>query len=428
MRAGVARVTITPPVGVDLCGYIARDQPSLGVLDDLHACALFIESGGERLLWVHADLIGFDDGYAARVRAALAGRLGLERRQVILSATHTHSGPATVTLRGCGDPDPAYLAMLERYLTGAALAAARTAEPVTLHFAEGSAQVSCDRRTRSSHSHTDPHLPVLALRRPDGTFLAVVANYAVHNVALSHGNRLISADLAGVAARHARHVLPGRPAVLLTNGGCGNLNPASRGMEPMRTHGTALGAAIVQAVLLSAPCSDDGDGLASREEHLLLPLDVLTEAQVRAEAARILDGGTAGPEDAAAGRQRRAMTAWRDETLAALAAGPATSRETDLQILRIGPATFVGIGAEVFSRLADDLRQVCGPRVYVVGYANGDLGYLPFREAYAEGGYEIEWAHRYYTQFRMAPGAFEILRERAVAGIAALDAPLGGRA
>jgi hypothetical protein len=101
--------------------------------------------------------------------------------------------------------------------------------------------------------------------------------------------------------------------------------------------------------------------------------------------------------------------------MAALTEGRApTSVTTDLQVVRIGPVRFAAIGAEVFSRMAADLRSACGPRCYVVGYANGDIGYLPPQEVYAEGGYEVEMAYKFYgSNFMVAAGGFERLRDRA---------------
>jgi dTDP-4-amino-4,6-dideoxygalactose transaminase len=59
MKAGVSQVCITPPVGVDLCGYVEREQPSVGVLDDLYVRGLYLETDEERLLWLNCDLICF---------------------------------------------------------------------------------------------------------------------------------------------------------------------------------------------------------------------------------------------------------------------------------------------------------------------------------------------------------------------------------
>jgi hypothetical protein len=72
------------------------------------------------------------------------------------------------------------------------------------------------------------------------------------------------------------------------------------------------------------------------------------------------------------------------------------------------------MGAEVFSRMAEELRRAHGSHTYVVGYANGDLGYLPFCEIYDEGGYEVDMAYKFYANFMIAPGGYEMLRDRAI--------------
>ena len=58
LKAGVAVRDITPPTGTELTGFIAREQPSTGVRDPLFVRALWLASGGERLLWLQADLLG----------------------------------------------------------------------------------------------------------------------------------------------------------------------------------------------------------------------------------------------------------------------------------------------------------------------------------------------------------------------------------
>ena len=97
MKCGTSQVCITPPVGIELSGYAARVQPSVGVCADLYVRGLFLEEGSEKLLWLHADLVGFDREWTATLRRELAAELGLEARQILFSATHTHAGPATVT-------------------------------------------------------------------------------------------------------------------------------------------------------------------------------------------------------------------------------------------------------------------------------------------------------------------------------------------
>jgi hypothetical protein len=123
MKIGVATADITPPVGSELCGYLYRVQPSVGIHDALLARVLCLESGTERLRWIHADVIGFDAEFVSEVKSALAARFGWAPGRVVLSATHTHAGPATDRLTLCGAYDEAYLAGLKDRLVACAGAA-----------------------------------------------------------------------------------------------------------------------------------------------------------------------------------------------------------------------------------------------------------------------------------------------------------------
>lgn len=60
LKVGASQLDITPEPGVELSGFAARIQPSIGVLDPLFAKALYLGDGGERVLWIHCDLVGFD--------------------------------------------------------------------------------------------------------------------------------------------------------------------------------------------------------------------------------------------------------------------------------------------------------------------------------------------------------------------------------
>jgi hypothetical protein len=418
VKAGTAQVCITPPVGIELSGYVDRQQPSIGVHDDLYARGLYLEQGEEKLLWLHCDLIGFAREWVCRLRKKLAAELEFEERQIILSATHTHAGPATLPLRHCGCMDEVYLQELDGRLLNVARAATAVPEPVVLCFGEGQCTLGRDRRAPSIHSHVDERVPVLAFIRQDGDFLALVANYAVHNVALSYENRLISGDMAGVAAEFARQQLPGKPIVLVTNGGCANIQPVQVSPDPALMHrqGRELGDVVVHTAQAGRPCS--ARGLVTAMDALELPLVVGSREGILREYKCSWD---CLPEDSP---WRGAIREWRDETLALLEHSAPSSVVTDLQVLQIGPVSLVMIGAEVFSRMAEELRTAHGPRIYVIGYANGDLGYLPFREVYDEGGYEVDMAYKFYANFMIAPSAYEMLRDRAVELLQDLDDPV----
>jgi len=179
MILGTSQLDITPKAGVELSGFAARIQPSVGVLDPLSAKGLYLASGGARLLWLHCDLIGFDRSIVTAFRQWARETLGLQPGEVMLSATHTHAGPCTIHLREAGEYDPTYVEVLQRKLREAAdIALART-EEVELVTVEGHLDLSVDRRKTTS-PHTDPRVAALGFRRGDRTFAAAVVNYAMH--------------------------------------------------------------------------------------------------------------------------------------------------------------------------------------------------------------------------------------------------------
>src|ERR1700722_19517101 len=90
MKAGVAKVDITPPLGVHMWGYFDRLTGAEGILDPLYARVLVLETAGQQLAYVDLDL-GRTFGPASldRLRAAAKKDSGIDN--VIVQATHTHA-------------------------------------------------------------------------------------------------------------------------------------------------------------------------------------------------------------------------------------------------------------------------------------------------------------------------------------------------
>ncbi len=209
MLAGTSRVDITPPPGAELSGFAARTQPSTAVLDPLHARGIYLAAGGERLLWVHVDLIGLPRELVQEFRRWARERLGLEERQVMVSATHTHSGPATIHILEAGKYDPGYVEVLRGRLKEAAGAAPGDPADCEVMAVEGRLDLAVDRRGKAS-AHTDPRVGAVGFRRGDGSFAAVLLNHPMHPVALGPSNRRISADVPGKRRWPCRGVSPAR--------------------------------------------------------------------------------------------------------------------------------------------------------------------------------------------------------------------------
>lgn len=419
LRVGGAQVDITPTPGIELCGFAARTQPSSGLLDPLRARCLYLEQGSERLLWAHADLIGFDRNLVVAFRQMAHQRFDLAPDRVLLSATHTHAGPATLHLQEAGAYEPAYAQFLLRRLEVAASAALARTEACSIVVAEGQCDLAVDRRGGAA-AQTDPRVGAIGFRRADGTFAAALINHAMHAVALGPGNRLISADVPGRTAAALAHRLPGGPLVLATNGACGNLNPPALNVPSAQIE--AWGQLIADAVAgpLAAARPDPTARLHVCARVVPVPVEVLTPAQIDAYAARVL-----GVSDAMAAWGQtfhRAVAGWQQRMRGVVRQGAAEHREAELFGVLLGTVALVGINAEAFSAFTTQLRARTDGAVYVIGYANGVLGYLPTRAAYAEGGYEVELAHLFYGDFRPRPGALELLAGQAAELVTALRA------
>ena len=411
MKVGTAQIDITPKPGVELSGFAARIQPSTGVLDPLFAKALYLAYGDERVLWIHCDLVGSDREIVLGFRDWAQQRFGLTAGQVMLSATHTHSGPCTIYLHEAGLYDPAYVKRLQGRLREAAEAAVAQTEDCEVATTEGHLDLAVDRRQRAS-KHTDPRVAALGFRRNDGTFKAVVVNYAMHPVALGSSNRQISADMPGQAALRLSRQLPGNPAVLVTNGACGNLNPPAENVPfaQIESWGDQIADAVAARLGQTPPTPRALFRVAARV--FPLPLDVLDVAGIEAFARKALLDKKSLAEWG--DKYRGAVEQWRSALVAAAQAGRVIDhRDAELFAIRLGDVILLGANAEVFSEFTDWLRVETSQNVYVVGYANGDMGYLPTQAAYTEGGYEVEVAHLFYGGFRPKAGGLELLAREA---------------
>lgn len=414
MNVGTAQIDITPETGAELSGFSLRTQPHTGVLDRLQARALYLVDGAQPLLWIHCDLIGFDAGIVAAFRQWAQRDLGLSPSQVMLSATHTHSGPCTIRLAEAGAYDERYVEFLQIQLQRAAHQAMRRTEACTVVAAEGRLELAVHRRNPAS-AHTDPRVGVVGFQRADATFVAAIANYPVHPVALGHENRHLSADLFGPAAEELSRQLPGLPLVLMTNGACGNLNPPAEGVtcEQVAAWGREIAKAVTPRLqTVPTPLSSS---LQTAVMKCALPLDVLDRAGIDSYAEKLLAGVTGGSPEWQA-KLGRAVEQWRRSLTSAIDGGRVVhQREVEVFVVRIGEVIFVGAAAELFSEFTDWVRRDTGLRVYTVGYANGDWGYLTTRAAYAEGGYEVETAHIFYGHYRFKAGGLELLAEKTAA-------------
>lgn len=435
LQAGAAEAVIPSQPGMDLAGFVARENPSRGNHDDIFARALALESDGTLLILVVADVLGFEASTVRRIRDATARSLGsiagssARQLSIAVCATHTHSAPASMPLRNCGELEAAFVDDAVRALTGAAAAAVHRLQPARLGTGSGSVHtVSGNRRSGGTRSNGVPRVQepydteVGVLRvdaAADGKPLACLVNFACHPVILGQGNLDISADYPGVVTAGLKERLGGA-ITLFTNGATADINPMRRDtwadVEWVAGPIVAEAERVWWAVQTSAEVP-----LSARSEEVSLPFLPLPSSQQLEEMARRFlaqqDDEAARPAER---RVANAFRRWAEDALQNYEEEARLRCSVEIQVLRVGDAALIAVPGEFFVELGLQIKErmvAAGVRpAWLLGYTNGNIGYIPARAAYAQGGYEVETAHRFYRQPAcLAPEAGEAIVERAIA-------------
>ncbi len=404
LRAGAAVVDVTPARGLAMEGFVARSEPANGTHDPLTVRALAV---GDSVL-ATVDAIGLPAPLSARVRAAAP----VPAAGVVLHATHTHGGPAVLPGQMSAEPDSDWMSRLEAAIGAAIARACAGRVPATLSFAlAGDPDVA--RNRRHAGGPVDRTLPVLQVDRADGAPLAVLVNYACHPVALGADNRLWTADFPHFV-RAEIEAATGAAALFVT--GCaGDLNTGHSAAASLalaaseaRSYAAAErhGRRIARAALAAAP-SRIGTGVDVREAWIDLPL-ARTETEPPEALARRWATEADATDDPVRARLLGIWARWAKNV------APRDLRPTRVRVSSLdwGGLRLIGVPGEIFAATALGIRaDLAGPAI-LAGFCESSPGYIPPREEFEHGGYEVEEAHRYYgLPAAFAPGAAEAIRD-----------------
>ena len=429
VHAGAAKADITPYAGAFLAGFGGRDHGSQGVHDGLFARAVVLRAGDDTAAIVSCDLIGLTAASVAAIRAMVERDTGVPGDRVLVACTHTHSGPTMGCLRHPG-LDLELVHVTERAIAGAVVQAWRSLGEAALGSGLGRVAIGINRRERRPDGSTrigqspegpvDPTVAVLRLDGADGRPAAILVSHACHPVVLGGGNYLVSADYPGQMAAFLERACPGAVCGFL-QGTCGDINPVPVGgtFEDARRLGTILGA---EALKVAAGIATRADvSLAVARRTVQAPLAPLPPAEeLRALAATRSEALDAQVASGALPRQRADadyQVAWARAALAEHGKPrPQTARALELLAMRLGELLLIGTPGETFVELGAAVRAASPlPHTVVVGYANGNVGYLPTARAFAEGGYEVETAHKFYRgTYGFAPGVEHAVTSAAI--------------
>ena len=441
---GTGRRVITPPWGVELAGwgyYLNRTWERIH--DELAATAVVIgdENGGAVAI-VAADLMYNDAEFTRMIRERVAARTTLQPEAICVNCSHSHNSPTAVLFRGGGERDPEYVRFAAAQAATAAIVAWRSRQPARLRVGAGRLEGMTFNRTRE-HGPVDTRVGVLRADALDGRPIAVIINFHAHPAVFTELDpRAVSRDCPGEVVDLIEAALPGATAIYL-QGACGDvefrrdLRSPDSYQEPAR----ALAGTALQALSRARPI--ETAGVAAFCDRVSLPTRRWRREEVMRHYEegryRLESGDTTGWLEGIAsvmvgqpkrlplrygGSVERAVAAisrfaveWAEQVLPQLDTAPETL-EAEVQALRIGDVHIAANASEFFTAFALDLRSRWpGEDLFVLGYSNGAIGYLPDAHDIERGTYAALQSPKALGQFPYTPGAGPAMVEGLLAAL-----------
>jgi neutral ceramidase len=399
-QAGVAKVVITPKDFMWMSGYGARTKPAEGQVHDLWAKALALQApGGKRCVLITTDLVGIDRELSQAVCAEIEKRRNLPRSAILLSVSHTHCGPVVgKNLQPMYFLDETQRKQVDAYTTHLQAKLVQVVDDAfkdlwPAHLAQGNGHVTfaTNRRTNKEadvpkrrdlgqlQGPVDHHAPVLSVRDNTGKVRAIVFGYACHATVLSFYQWC--GDYPGFAQLELEKRYPGSLALFWQ--GCGaDQNPLPRRtVELAEEYGRELAQGVDATI--KAPMSEVRPGLRTAYTEIDLPL-----ADLPSREAIVKDS-----------LSKDRFVASRAKLLLGQLEAKGSLRQTypyPVQSWQLGTdLTWIALGGEVVVDYALRLRKELGP-VWVAGYTNDVMAYIPSLRVLKEGGYEGGGAMVYY--------------------------------
>ncbi|MBI2949463.1 MAG: neutral/alkaline non-lysosomal ceramidase N-terminal domain-containing protein [Verrucomicrobia bacterium] len=398
-KVGVASGRITPETNMWMAGYASRTNASTGVKQELFAKALALEDDhGSKLVMVTLDLIGVPRSLRKNLERRAQEAWQLPPESLLLNASHTHSGPEFRVGRAPADDGEfkptslgqRYGAALEEKLFRLIGAALSNRAPARLIYSHARCGFAMNRRLPTERGYqnspnpdgpVDHDVPVLRAVGTNGQTRAILFGYSCHNTTLALYQ--FCGDYAGYAQEFLQAANPGTTALFL-NGCSGDQNPYPRGtFELAQQHGRTLATAVEAAMGVQRQRELNGPLRAAIAE---IDLDY-SRPPSREEFQRRL--GSKNQTEAQHAR-RMLDRLDRDGELPG-------SYPYPVQVVHFGnELILVALGGEVVVDYSLRLKkELAGPIVWIAGYSNDVMGYIPSRRVREEGGYEAEGAMLY---------------------------------
>lgn len=401
-EAGFGEQTITPPVGTPLAGFF-HERIARRIRDDLHARAVTIGNGRSRVALVSLELVCVDSDFVDKAKALIAERTGLSPDHVMITATHTHTGPEVRLFGNKVSRDDAWLATLPSRIADVVEQALQHQVKVSLRIGrvktegyvynrlfkrkDGTEQMGrggSRRDVLGPAGPVDPDLLTLSLVDESGTVRGILFNVNVHGGPTVGGGKadFISADWPGDVVRHLRLIYGAGALPVYLQGACGDTwpQPCEDRMRPQNgpDKALALGRGLAGAAAYGAERAEPEttDCVAVRVRHVDIPYYTRTP-ELMAEVARLKQSKDLDPTQAFF---VEAVETWPFDGKIC---------RVPLQVLRIADLALIAVPAQIFTRIALEMKRWSpAPHTMVVELCNARVtSYVPTADQVERGAY-----------------------------------------
>lgn len=412
MKAGIAKIDITPPLGVNLGGYY-RERYSDHVIEPLYATALAFSDGENTAIAISVDILEILQKDTDVIRARVAERVGVPFEAVFIACTHTHTAPVVSEIRSFFPREEAYYPQFEEGVCLAAEEAVADMKEATVSIARGTAEeMSFVRRFRMKDGtaetnpdfgdprilhpigEADKTVQVVKIQRPGAPDIAIV-NYGNHPDVL--GRTGICPDFPGymrdtLEAALAKEADGLGVRVVFFNGAQGDICPVDRknstrcvGPNMSRHLGRVLAGAVLKVYTFAQPVASDRVFYKQNMAHVAVAKGTPEQVKIAYEVQQAylnqdnpwkfeFEGY---PFDIVVARKFLRLE--HQDPIVPL----------NITCVGFGDVVFAGLPGEPFSETG---RKIKGSSPFAMTLlccnANGSEGYFPVDEALAENGYE----------------------------------------
>lgn len=413
--AGAYEIDITPPIGIDLAGYF-NIRKADSILDNLYSKAVVLKDGDTEIAIASCDLCVIPGDMVLKIRNLASRWSGIDEKNIMITATHTHTGPVTTGLLA-GDIDPSYIDVLARKIaTSIAMAKKNLKEAVikigktidgTLAFnrryimKDGSVVTNPGKLNPDivkPAGPVDPEIIIVLVEDKIGEPIALLINYTNHVDTI--GGTAISADYPGVLAKILKRSLGDIP-ILFLPGAEGDINHIDvRNPEPQTGYNETerIGKNLAKKILEGLNKLNIIDTkLKIKNSELKIPIRKPTPDDVY-RARLVLESKETNSSykeltafELAKGNIEIEKVYARE--IIAISQLDKNFEELELQGISLGELVFLGIPGEPFVEIGLTIKKESLFNYNaIISLANGYSGYIPTEKAFDEGGYEIRLA------------------------------------